>query len=199
MSKEEQVKDFLRKYGLARPEDLQEHGISPSYLAKLAERGVLKRIVRGVYADPDHVPTEHHDLAIVQMRVPHAVFCLRTALRFHELTTQSPSSVEIAIPRGRRKPSLEWPPIDVIRVSESQFDAGIETHELREGPTIRVYSPARTVADCFKFRSRLGLDVALETLEACLDDDLCTVEDLTHFAEICRVKNVIRPYLQALA
>jgi predicted transcriptional regulator of viral defense system len=198
MSKRQRTRQLLEEHGLLRAEELEEHGISPSYVAKLAERGAIQRLTRGVYASPEHTPTEHHDLAIVQKRVPHAVFCLRTALQFHNLTTQSPGAVEIAIRRGKDPPSFDWPPLEVHHISDSQFDAGIETHDLREGPTIRVYSPARTVADCFKFRNRIGKDVALEALEDCLKQDMCTVDELTHFADICRVKTVIRPYLEAL-
>lgn len=198
VNKQQKVQELLRERGLVRADEFEDHGISQSYPAKLAERDVIQKVARGLYAAAAHEPTEHHGLAIVQKRVPHSVFCLRTALEFHGLTTQSPSAVHIAIQRGKSDPNLDWPPLEVYHISESQFDAGIETHELREGPEIRVYSPARTVADCFKFRNRIGKDVALEALEDCLDQDRCTVDDLMHYADICRVTTVVRPYLEIL-
>jgi len=197
MSKRDKARQLLSDHGMLRAREFEEHGISHSYIAKLADDGDLQRLARGVYATADHKATEHHDLAIIQKRIPHAVFCLRTALRFHELTTALPNRVHIAVERTKGEPTLEWPPLEVFHISESQFVAGIETHKLREGPTIRMYSPARTVADCFKFRNRLGLDLALEALEDCLSQDRCTVDELLEFADVCRVKNVIRPYIEA--
>lgn len=198
MTKRQQIQDLLSREGVLRAHDLVEYGIAPEYLSMLADEGVVERLARGVYASPDYEATEHFDLVIVQKRVPHGVFCLLTALQFHGLTTQIPSDVYLAIERGHRRPVLEWPSLEVFRISESQFDAGIEEHELESGPTLRVYSPARTIADCFKFRNQVGLDIAIEALHDGWNQKKVTVDDLMKFAEICRVKNVIRPYLQAI-
>ena len=198
MNKRKQIQDILATEGVLRAKALADHDISPEYLNQLADEGVIERLARGVYASPDYEATEYFDLVIVQKRVPHGVFCLLTALQFHDLTTQLPSDVYIAIKRGRRTPELEWPPLNVFHISESQFDAGVEEHELEPGPTLRVYSPARTVADCFKFRNRIGLDVAIEALHDCWKQKKATVDEVMKYAEVCRVKNVIRPYLQAI-
>ncbi len=198
MTKRQQIQDLLSREGVLRAHDLVEYGIAPEYLSMLADEGVVERLARGVYASPDYEATEYFDLVIVQKRVPHGVFCLLTALQFHGLTTQIPGNVYLAIERGHRSPAIEWPPLEVFRISESQFDAGIEEHELESGPTLRVYSPARTIADCFKFRNQVGLDIAIEALHDGWNQKKVTVDDLMKFAEICRVKNVIRPYLQAI-
>lgn len=198
MNKRQQIQKILSDKGVLRARELAEHGISTAYLNQLADEGVIERLARGIYASADYEATEHFDLVIVQKRVPDGVFCLLTALQFHDLTTQLPSDVYLAIERGQRAPELEWPPINVFHISESQFDAGIEEHELQSGPTLRVYSPARTVADCFKFRNRIGLDVAIEALHDCWNQKKATVDGIMKYAEVCRVKNVLRPYLQAI-
>jgi len=118
--------------------------------------------------------------------------------QFHDLTTQLPSEVYISIRRGQRRPELEWPPVIDFSISPKQFYAGIEEHKLKAGPTLRVYSPARTVADCFKFRNQIGLDVAIEALRDTRNQGKATVDELLKYAEICRVKNVLRPYLEAM-
>lgn len=198
MTKRQQIQDLLAREGVIRAHNVVEYGIAPEYLSILADEGVVERLARGVYACPDYEATEYLDLVIVQKRVPHGVFCLLTALQFHGLTTQIPGNVSIAIERGHRTPVLDWPPLEVFRISESQFGAGIEEHELKSGPTLRVYSAARTIADCFKFRNRLGLDIAIEALHDGLKQKKVTIHDLIKHAEICRVKNVIRPYLEAI-
>lgn len=198
MNKRQHIQEILAEEGILRAKELAEYDIAPEYLNQLADEGVIERVARGVYASTDYEATEHFDLVIVQKRVPHGVFCLLTALQFHELTTQLPSDVYVAIERGRRKPKLDWPPLNVFHISESQFDAGIEEHELEDGPSLRVYSPARTVADCFKFRNRIGLDVAIEALHDCWNQEKATVDEIMKYAEVCRVKSIVRPYLQAI-
>lgn len=198
MNKRDHILALLEERGVIKARELEEFDITSAYLNSLAEDGVVQRLERGVYAHPDFEITEHFELIVVQKRVPHGVFCLLTALQFHEMTTQLASEVHLAIERGRRDPKLDWPPLNVFHISESQFSAGIEEHELEEGPTLRVYSPARTVADCFKFRNRTGLDVALEALRDYWERDGSSVDELMKYAEICRVRNVIRPYLEGM-
>lgn len=198
MNKRDEILKILSEHEVIRARDLADHGIAPEYLNSLEEEGVVERLARGVYASKTFTANEHFDLVIVQKRVPCGVFCLLTALSFHGLTTQIPGEVQVAVRRGKHTPSLDWPPLSVFRISESQFDAGIERHELESGPTLRVYSPARTVADCFKFRNQVGLDVAMEALRDYLAKSEASVDEIMKYAEICRVKNVIRPYLEAI-
>ncbi len=198
MSKRNQILDILSEEGIVRPRDLAAHGISPEYLNQLADEGVIERLARGVYANPDYEATEHFDLVIVQKRVPNGVFCLLSALQFHDLTTQLPWEVYLAIERGQHTPKLDWPPINVFHISDSQFEAGIEEHEIESGPTLRVYSPARTVADCFKFRNQVGLDVAIEALREGWRYKRFTMNEVYGYAKICRVQRVMRPYLEML-
>ena len=130
-------------------------------------------------------------------RVPKAVLCLLSALAFHEMTTQNPASVWIALGKGARTPAIASPLLKVIRLTEPSLSEGIEIHSV-EGVNVRVYSAAKTVADCFKFRNKIGLDVAIEALKDCLHEKKATVNEIYRFAKICRVSNVIRPYMEAL-
>ncbi|MBL8897872.1 MAG: type IV toxin-antitoxin system AbiEi family antitoxin domain-containing protein, partial [Planctomycetes bacterium] len=153
----------IAKLGLARPRELEAHGISRAQLARLVADGLVLRQARGIYVAVDHAPTELHTLAQVAKRVPEAVFCLLTALRFHELTTQSPAEVWIALPEKARKPRLDSLRLAVARFSGAALTEGILERRV-EGVTIRVTSAAKTVADCFKYRNKIGIDVAIEAL-----------------------------------
>lgn len=193
----EQVLRLVRETGLLRARDLAARGISPTHLQRLYEQGLLERSGRGVYFAPETIPAQGENLSLaeVALRVPHAVICLVSALRFHDLTTQVPHKVWIALPTNAHIPSLDYPAVRVVRMSEKPFQAGIEEKNVGRS-TIRVYSTAKTVADCFKFRSRVGLDVAIEALKDCLRKKTATVDDLWHYAKVCRVGNVMRPYLE---
>lgn len=150
-----------------------------------------------MYTLPNAPVTEHRSYAEVAKRVPEAVICLLSALAFHEITTQNPAAVWIALGEGARTPALASPSLRVVRLSGLSLTEGIESHRV-EGVPIRVYSAAKTVADCFKFRNRIGLDVAIEALKECLRRKKGTVNDIYSFAKMCRVSNVIRPYMEAL-
>lgn len=189
--------DLVRKAGVLRPRDLDPYGIPRTYLSRLCTTGKLKRIGRGLYVLPGSDTTEHHSLAEVCKRVPKGVVCLLSALRFHEITTQAPFEVWLAIGEKAWRPHLEYPPLRIARFSRAALHAGIEEHQI-EGVTVHVYSPAKTVADCFKYRNKIGLDVAIETLRECWRSRRCTMDDLWHYANICRVQNVIRPYLESI-
>ena len=160
-------------------------------------RGEIERLGRGLYALPGASGTAHQSLVEVAKRVPKAVVCLLTALRFHELTTQAPFEVWIALPRGAWKPRLEYPQLRVLRFSGRSLTAVIETHIIR-GVKVRMFNPAKTVADCFKYRNKFGLDVALEALRECWREKKATMDELNHYAKICRVRNVMRPYVETL-
>jgi predicted transcriptional regulator of viral defense system len=125
------------------------------------------------------------------------VVSLLSALRFHNLTTQSPFEVWLAIGEKAWRPRMEYPPLRIVRFSQATLSAGVEKHQI-EGVTVPVYSPAKTVADCFKYRNKIGLDVAIEALRECWSSRRCTMDDLWHYADICRVQNVMRPYLESL-
>lgn len=184
--------------GLARPAELEAQGVPRSQLYRLVRQGLVERRARGIYVTAQHETTAEHTLAQVAKRVPAGVFCLLTALRFHGLTTQSPAEVWIALPDKARKPSLDYPRLRVARFSGEALTEGIETHRL-EGVEIRVYSAAKTVADCFKYRNKVGIDVAVEALRDFSRRYRGGATDLARFARICRVTRVMQPYLDAIA
>jgi predicted transcriptional regulator of viral defense system len=188
---------YVRQHGIVRPRDVEAAGIPREYLLRLYRQGKLERSGRGMYTLPNYPVTEHHSYAEVAKRVPGAVLCLLSALAFHEMTSQNPTAVWIALGEGARTPVLASPSLRVVRLSGLSLTEGIESRRV-EGVSIRVYSAAKTVADCFKFRNKIGLDVAIEALKECLRRKKGSVKDIYNFAKICRVSNVIRPYMEAL-
>jgi predicted transcriptional regulator of viral defense system len=186
-----------RERGLVRARDLQRLRIPTAVLTRLVREGQLIRRSRGVYTVPEHEPTEHTDLAAVAKRAPKAVICLLSALRFHELTTQNPFEVWIMIDRKARQPAIEHPPVRVIRASGAALREGTDFHRT-EGVLVRVTDPAKTVADCFKYRSKVGADVAIEALRDCWRQRKATMDEIHRYAKIDRVVNVMRPYLESL-
>ena len=193
----ERTMQYVRQHGIVRPRDIEAIGIPREYLLRLHGQGKLSRIGRGIYSLPDAAVTERHTYAEVAKRVPDAVLCLLSALAFHEITTQSPASVWIALGKGARKPAIVSPSLRVVRLTEPSLSEGIERQSV-EGVTVRVYSAAKTVADCFKFRNKIGLDIAIEALKDCLRQRKATVNEIYRYAKICRVSNVIRPYMETL-
>lgn len=196
MTKTDQVLQIARRKGVVRARDLEEEDLPPRYLSRLAERGRLEKEGRGLYRHPDAPLGEHHSLALVSARYPGAVACLLTALQFHELTTQMPRKVWIAREKGAWSPEGAPTELETIHMSGESFRAGAETHEV-EGVSVQVFSPAKTVADCFKFRGKVGLPIALEALRDYVRSGTGPIEDLYRFAEICRVRTVMRPYIEA--
>lgn len=193
----EQILDIVARTGVLRPRDLNAHGIPREQLRRLHQRGLLQRVGRGLYVLPDADVTEHHTLAEACKRVPQGVVCLLSALRFHGLTTQAPFEVWLAIERKARLPRVDYPLLRFARYSAPALKAGVEQHHI-DGVLVKVYSPAKTVADCFKYRNKIGRDVAIEALDNCLRQSKCTIDELWRYAKICRVTNVIKPYLEAL-
>jgi predicted transcriptional regulator of viral defense system len=153
------------------------------------------QVSRGLYALPGHSRSEQHQLAEIAIRSTQGVFCLLTALRFHELTTQSPHEIWLAIPNKAHPPKLDYPPLRVLRFSGAALTQGVETHVV-DGVSVRVYSVAKTVADCFKYRNKIGLDVALEALRESRREKRATNDELWRYAKVCRVANVMRPYME---
>jgi len=193
----ERAMQYVRRKGIVRPRDLEALGIPREYLLRHYRQGKLSRTGRGIYTLPDAAVTGRHSYAEVAKRVPEAVLCLLSALTFHELTTQSPAAVWIALGKGARKPAILSPSLRVVRLTEPSLSEGVEKHTV-EGVSVRVYSAAKTVADCFKFRNKIGLDIAIEGLKDCLRQKKATINDIHRYAKICRVSNVIRPYMEAL-
>ncbi len=193
----QRILEIVRRTGALRPRDLEEHGLPREYLYRLCKRGLLKRVGRGLYVLPDVDATEHHTLAEAGKRVPHGVVCLLSALQFHGLTTQAPFEVWLAIEAKAWRPRVDYPPLRIVRFSGTAWESGVEEHSI-EGILVRVYSPTKTVADCFKYRNKIGLDVAIEALRDCRRQRKCTPSDLLRYARICRVATVMRPYLEAV-
>ena len=191
------VEAFRRAGGVLRTTQALEAGAHPRDLYALRDAGLLERVSRGVYRLAELPPLSEPDLVTVAARVPKAVIALVSALHFHGLTTEIPHEVSIALPRGTVRPRLDWPPLRVYRLSGMMFTSGIEAHE-RDGVSVRVYGPAKTVADCFKFRNQLGVDVALEALRTGLSERRFTPADILRVAKICRVDRIVRPYLEAM-
>ncbi|TVQ85560.1 MAG: transcriptional regulator [Chromatiaceae bacterium] len=200
---------LARDRGLVRPLDLDARGLPRVSLTRLVRQGRLARVGRGLYALPDRPVSAHSALAEVARRHPGAVVCLLSALRFHELTTQSPFEVWLAIPTKARAPRLDYPPLRIARFSEAGLTEGVEEHEI-DGVPVRITGIARTVADCFKYRNKIGLNVALDALKAALKEALqeqgqggrgrrVSIDELWRYARLDRVANVMRPYLEALA
>lgn len=183
--------------GMLRPCDLDAPGIPRIYLSRLTASGHLEKAGRGLYRLADHPLSENESLVTVAAKVPQAVFCLLTALQFHELTTQLPRQVWIAMPRGSHAPRVDYPPIKMVQFTGDAYSEGIEIFE-RDNVTLRVYSMAKTVADCFKHRNKIGLDVAIEALKEVRARNKVSTDELWRYAKICRVANVMRPYLEAL-
>lgn len=159
--------------------------------------GQLEKCARGLYRLPSAEFAEHENLLTLATRVPQAVFCLATALQFHELTTEMPRRVWLAMPRGSHCPKIDWPPLTMVQYGAEVHAAGVETHRLGQG-SIRVYGVAKTVADCFKHRSKVGLDVALAALREARARNLASSDELWRFARLCRVANLMRPYLEVI-
>jgi predicted transcriptional regulator of viral defense system len=196
-TKVEQAVALVRRHGVIRPRDLAAQGIPREYLVRLHRQGVLDRPARGVYVLAAAEPSENQSLVEACKRVPHGVVCLLSALRFHQLTTQAPFEVWLAIGVKARLPKLDYPPVRIVRFSGSALTSGIEKHAF-QGVTVRITNPARTVVDCFKYRHKIGLDVAIEALAEAWRGGRATADDLWRAATVDRVANVMRPYLEAV-
>jgi predicted transcriptional regulator of viral defense system len=196
-SKINQVLALARNTTVLRSRDVEALGIHREYLRRMEQQGLLMRAGRGIYSLLDANFTAHHGLVEATQRVPHGVVCLLSALRFHEITTQAPFEVWLAIHGKAHLPREELLPLRIVYMSGRAFESGIEVHRL-EGQAVKVYSLAKTVADCFKYRNKIGLDVALEALREAWRSKRCTMDQLWDYAKICRVGNVMRPYLESL-
>lgn len=172
-------------------------GIHPRDLYAMTASGVLEQIHRGLYRISGATPLAHPDLVTVAVKVPKGVVCLISALAFHEITTQVPHEVYVALPYGAEKPRLKHPPARYVWFKEPAFSSGVERKQV-DGTPLRIYSAGKTVADCFKARNKIGLDVAIEALKLCREKRRSSVDELLKFARICRVERIMRPYMEAI-
>jgi predicted transcriptional regulator of viral defense system len=195
--KAEHVGAVVEKRKLIRSKELKELSLSRSHLWNLAQAGKIERVGHGLYRAKNAPISTHETLLEVAKRVPSGVLCLSSALRYHELTTENPFEVWLAIERGAWTPKVDFPPLRVVHFSPAAFEFGIETHSV-DGGSLRVYSPAKTVADCFKFRSKVGMETAIDALRAAYKEKKSTMDELWRAAKVCRVVNVIRPYMESL-
>lgn len=191
------VSIFKKHGGILRTAQALRAGIHPGTLYGLRDSGTLEVVSRGVYRLADSPPLGNPDLVTIATRVPVGVICLISALAFHELTTQIPHEVHVALPRGAEEPRLDFPPLRTYRFTGAAFTEGVAVHEL-DGVSVRIYSPEKTLADCFKFRNKVGLDTVVEAVRLYAERRSVKVNDLMRYAEICRVKKIIRPYLEAV-
>lgn len=197
MSLHDKTLRLLEKRHVLRPLDLDPYGIPRKYLHTLYRRGLAERAGRGLYAWPDRPIHEHYSLVEAAVRYPRAAICLLSALRFHDLTDQAPFEVWLAFSNKAWEPGPGGTPLRIVRMSSAALSFGIETHPVA-GASLRVFSPAKTVADCFKFRNKIGMDVALEALRDCLRKKRATVAQLRAAAIVDRVERIMQPYWEAM-
>ena len=188
---------FKTHGGLLRTAQALREGIHPSTLYAMRDSSMLEMVSRGVYRLADSSPLGNPDLVTVATRISGGVICLISALAFHELTTQIPHEVHVALPRGAEEPRLDHPPIRTYRFTGKSFTTGVENHKL-DNVSVPIYSPEKTLADCFKFRNKIGLDTVLEAVRFYRERKNVKVDDLMQCAAICRVDKIIRPYLEAI-
>lgn len=189
--------ELARRASGVTPRDLAEAGIHRQALTRLVNEGRIERVARGLYRTADQPITENHGLAVASTAVPQGVVCLLSALQYHGIGTHLPSEVWMALDRRAWRPKSAWPPLRVVRFTGEALTQGIEHHTI-EGRAVQVYSVTKTLADCFKYRNKIGLDVALEALRETWRGKRFTMEELDRYAAICRVQRVMQPYLEAL-
>lgn len=196
IGKSDHVLALARQLPIVRPRDVEGIGVPREYLLRLYRAGQLERVGRGLYRLPNSPVTEYHNFAQVASRVPQGVICLLSALVFHDVGTQNPFEVWLAVPRGSRHPRLDAPPLRVTTLSGAAYSEGMEEH-LIEGITVRIYGVAKTVVDCFRFRNKVGLDVALEALGESIRSKKTTISEINRCAKLIGLDRVMRPYLEA--
>ena len=189
--------DLAQGKALLRPSDAVAKGHSRLYLAQLAQRGLVHKVSRGLYALPQRKASEFASLAEVASKHPQALVCLLSALAFHGLTTQAPFEVWVAVDNKARAPQMPYPPLRIARFSGPALSEGVELHNI-EGVPVKITSVPKTIADCFKYRNKIGLDVAMEALKEAWNAKRVSMDELWHYGQICRVQNVMRPYLEGL-
>jgi len=193
----DKILKYIKKRKIVRRRDLKEIGAPPYYLNLLESEGKVQKLGRGLYCSNDYEFDEKQSYIEICKRVPHGVICLLSALTFYEITTQNPYQIWVAVDRKAKPPKLDYPPIRAFQFSGKAFTEGVEKIK-RQGTEIKVYCPAKTVADCFKYRNKIGIDVAIEALRDTWRRKLLTLKELNYYAKICRVQKVMKPYVESL-
>lgn len=191
------IKFFKRQHGVARFSDVLKEGFHPDTLRMRVKEGKIKKIGHGLYQQTSFPVSQNPDLVTAVLQAPKAVVCLISALSFHEATNEIPHSVDLAIPQGSRANKINYPPVKFHRLSSAAWKAGIEEHKM-SGHVVKIYSLAKTVADCFKFRNKIGMDVARSALKEAVLERKISPEEIMRFAKICRVHNIIKPILESI-
>ena len=194
---EEAVQVFKDYDGIMRTSEVLNKGVHRRTLYHMRDTGMLRQLDRGVYQLADREPAGNPDLVLVAKKIPGARICLISALAIHEMTDEIPHKVHIALAHSAWEPKMEYPPLKVYRFSEETLKAGVQKHSI-DGMEVKVYLPAKTIADCFKFRNQIGLDVAIEALKRGLSEKKATYKDIIAYARLCKVNRVMQPYLEAL-
>ena len=197
-SKAEQlIKFFQKQNGIGRFSAILQAGFHPDTLTALENEGTIEKIGRGLYRLKDSAPSSHPDLIAACLQAPNGVICLISALAFHEATNEIPQAVDLAIERGSHANKIQYPPVKFYHFASEAWKVGVEEHNI-EGQIIKVYSLAKTVADCFKFRNKIGADTARETIKTAVTEKRVPAKEIMHYAKICRVNNIIKPILESL-
>ncbi len=196
-TKKQRVLDYVKAHTVVRGEELEQKGLPRTYLHQLYKEGKLDRVARGLYSWPEGNVGEYYGLVTAAKKAPQSVVVLLSALAFHHITTQNPHRVWLAIDRKGRKPNISYPPVRFVTMSKALLQAGVQQYRI-DGANVKVTTPARTIADLFKYRSKVGLDVALEALREGWKAKLFTVKELMLNADLCRVRKVMTPYIESL-
>lgn len=196
-TEKEKVKKLLSQTPFLKTQEITSKGINRKTIQRMTENGELIKISRGLYCSPDYTPDTYHSIIEAQKMIKQGVICLQSALSYHEIGTQNPSQTWIAIPKGAWKPEINQLPIQIVRFSGEAYDQGIIEKKI-DNETIRIYNIPKTIADCFKYRNKIGLETGIEALKDVIRNKRTTVEELVHYSEICRVKKIITPYLESI-
>lgn len=188
---------LISKKAVVTVRDAKTGQLSRNTLSNMAKKGQLVRLKPGVYENTNREPSKHESLVDVSAIAPKGIITLLSALQFHDLTTENPRKVWVAFPRGHRVPTIKYPPIRHFIVSENAYEYGVEKHKI-QGVTVRVYSVAKTVADCFKYRNKIGFEIAKNALREAINDNKTTRDEIWKAAKVCRVQNIIRPYMESM-
>jgi len=194
---QELISFFQSHGGIARFSAILKAGFHPDSLSTLEKEGRVEKIARGLYSVTNYTPGSHPDLVIASLQAPRGVICLLSALAFYEATSEIPRYVDLAIPQGTHANRIKYPPVRFYRFAPKTWKAGIEKHEI-EGHRIKVYSLAKTIADCFKFRNKIGIDPARDALKVAVTEKGIKLKDIMQYAKICRVDSIVKPILEAM-
>ncbi len=187
---------FRQHDGQLRMSEAIQYGISRYALYKMRDNGLLEQVSRGIYRMVDLPPISNPDLVTISLRFPRAVICLTSALSYHDMTTQIPHEISVAVPRDARMPSLGYPPVHAYKFSAEAYKSGIEKHQI-DGVIVQIYCAEKTLADCFKYRNKLGMDVVLEALKLYRSQKKSNMDKILKYARVCRVEKIMKPYLEA--